>query len=101
MQPLPLVCRPARAKAAYQDVLPECEEILICSLCLWCVALQGAGATKLQPRESANRSVQYDSAMVENFLELSQGFFALMGGQIGFSASIDRIQRGRAYLRGR
>src|ERR1019366_10773936 len=74
------------------SVFPEREKVLICSLCLCCVALQGVGATKLQTRESANRSVQYDSAMVENFLELSRGFFALMGGQIGFSASIDRIE---------
>jgi hypothetical protein len=34
----------------------------------------------LQKRESANGFIQYDSAMVENFLELSGRFFALMGG---------------------
>src|ERR1022692_4155383 len=52
-------------------VLPEREEVLICSLCFCCVALQGVGATKLQKRESANGFVQYDSAMVENVLEIS------------------------------
>src|SRR5271165_4403009 len=72
--------------------LPEGEEVLICSLCLCCVALQSVGATKLQTSESANGSVQYDSAMVENFLKLSRGFFALARGQVGFSANIDRIQ---------
>src|SRR5208337_1804859 len=77
-------------------VVPQSQEILIRRLGLGRVALQHVSATKLQTRESANRSVQYDSAMVENFLELSRGFFALMGGQIGFSADIDRIQ-GRPF----
>jgi hypothetical protein len=48
-------------------ILPEREEVLICSLCLCCVPLQGIGAPKLQKCESAKGFIQY----VENFLEIN------------------------------
>ena len=73
-------------------IFPEREEILVRSVRLGRVTLHGISASDLEMRQGPNRGIQNNSAMVENFLELSGGCFALMGGQIGFSADIDRIQ---------
>ena len=68
------------------------DEILIRRLGLGGVALHSVGSADLEMRECADGFVEHNSAMVEDFLELGCGFAALMGGQIGFSADIDRIQ---------
>src|ERR1017187_10230011 len=73
-------------------VFPEDKEILIGGFRLCGIALQGVGASKLQMRQRTYGVADYDPAMVENFLELSGGFGALVRGQIGEATHINRIQ---------
>src|SRR5438034_59848 len=75
-------------------VLPQREEFLIGSTGFGGVALHSIGSAELEMRQCADRFVENDSAMVENFLELNSGLVALMPGQIGFAAHIDGMQSG-------
>ncbi len=75
-------------------VLPQREEFLIGSTGFGGVALHSIGSAELEMRQCADRFVENDSAMVENFLELNGGLVALMPGQIGFAAHIDGMQSG-------
>jgi hypothetical protein len=72
-------------------VFPEREEILISRLGLRAVALHGIGSADLKMGECSDGFVDYNSAMVENFLELGDDFAALVRGKIGFSAHVDGI----------
>ena len=49
-------------------------------------SLDGIDSADLEMRECADGFVSYNSTVVEDFLELGGCFFALMCGQIGFSA---------------
>ena len=73
-------------------VFPEREEILIGRLGFGGVALHGVGAGEAEMCQCADGLANYNSAMVEDFLELAGGFAALMRRQIGFAAHIDGIQ---------
>ena len=54
--------------------------------------MQHVGSCDLKTRQCSDRTVQHNSAMVEDFLELGGGFFAFMDRQIGFAAHIYGIQ---------
>jgi hypothetical protein len=73
------------------SVFPEREEILIGLLGFGGVALHRIGSADLEMRECADRVVEHNSAMAEDFLEFGGGFAALMGGQIGFSSNKNGI----------
>src|SRR5271170_3270946 len=73
-------------------VFPEREEILIGGLGLGGVALHGVGASDLETRQCTDGFVEHNPAMVEDFLELGGGFFALMRGQIRFAAHENGVQ---------
>lgn len=49
------------------------------------IALRVVSAGKLQVRQRSDGLVHHDSAMVEDFLELSGGFRALIRGQLNRS----------------
>ena len=74
--------------ASFQSV----RKSLICGAGLGGVALHRVGSADLEMRECSDRFVEHNSAMVKNFLELSDGFAALMCSEVGFSAHIDGIQ---------
>jgi hypothetical protein len=73
-------------------VFPEREEILVRRLGLGRVALHNIGSADLEMGEYSDGLVDYNSAMVEDFLELGGGFAALMRGQIGFASNKNGIQ---------
>ncbi len=75
-------------------VFPECEEILIGSLGFDGVALHSIGSADLEMRECSDGSVEHNSAMVEDFLKLSGGFSALIGGKISFATQVGGIKSG-------
>ena len=62
-------------------IFPEREEILIGRLGFGVVVLQGVGAGEAEMSECSDGFVEYNSAMVENFLELGSGFAALMAAR--------------------
>jgi len=68
---------------------PEREEILIGRLGFCGVALHGVSTSKLEVSRRADGFVHREPGVVEDLLELGGGFFALMGGQIGFAAHVD------------
>ena len=61
-------------------VFPQREEILIRGAGFDGVALHGIRSSDLKMGECADGFVDYDSTMVEDFLELGGGFAALLGG---------------------
>lgn len=77
------------------SVFPEREEILIGGLGFRHVAFHRVGSADLQMRECADGFVNYDPAMLQDFLEFGGGFAALMRGPICFPAHVDGILGGR------
>jgi hypothetical protein len=75
-------------------LFPHAQELLVCDFCLGRIALQNVGARKTKIGEGANRLVDDDAAMVEDFLELRCGFLTLMCGQVGFAPHENRVQAG-------
>src|SRR5216683_1210468 len=63
-------------------VFPEREEILVRGATLGDVALEGVGTTQLEMRQCTDGFVEHDPAMVNNFLELGCGLFALVRQQV-------------------
>jgi hypothetical protein len=61
-------------------VFPESEEILVGSAALGGVALHRVGASQLEMSQSADRFIQHNATMVEDFLELCRRFGAPMCG---------------------
>ncbi len=61
-------------------VFPEREKILIGTLGFGGVALHGVGSTNLKTSNRADRSVPYNSAVVQDFLEFSRCFGPSMNG---------------------
>ena len=55
-------------------VFPEREEILVLDAGLRQVTLDGIGAAEAKMGEGTDGFVEYDTAMVEDFLELPSGF---------------------------
>src|ERR1017187_844373 len=74
-------------------VFPEAEEILVGGLCLGLIARHSERSAQLQVRQRADGIADYNAAVIENFLEFRGGFGALVCGQIGLAAQIDRIER--------
>ena len=73
-------------------VFPECEEILVGSLCLGLISRQSERSAELQVRQCADGIADHDPAVIENLLEFRGGFGALVCGQIGLATHIDRIE---------
>src|SRR5580704_8736454 len=82
------------------SVLPQPEEMLIGRLGLSGVALHGIGSADLEMRECSDGFDDYNPAMVEDFLEFSGGFAALMRCQIGFSARKNGVQGSPRVIEG-
>src|SRR5215469_15508887 len=72
-------------------VFPEREKIAVGSAGIGGVALDSVGASEAEMRQRPDGFVKRNSAMVEDFLELSGRLAALMGRQIGFAANVYRI----------
>jgi len=55
-------------------VFPKCEEILVRGACFGCVSLHRVGTSQLEMGQCADRFIQNNAAMVENFLKLCCSF---------------------------
>src|SRR6266478_2980991 len=73
-------------------VLPEREESLVGGAALGSVALHSVGAAQLEVSQRADRFIQDDAPMVEDFLKLCCRFATPVRRKIGFSPYVDRIQ---------
>ena len=75
-------------------VFPQGKKILIRGAGFGGVALHRIGAPQLEMGQRADRFIQNDAAMVEDFLKLCCRFAALMCGKIGFSSHINGVKIG-------
>src|SRR5215469_9935592 len=89
-------------------VFPEGEEVLVrgtgfgtCCLCISTLGgyrLERIGSAELKMRQRANGLEYNNTAMVENFLELSSSFVAAIRSQIGEAANVNRIEISGAHV---
>src|ERR1700719_1285295 len=73
-------------------VFPQGKKILIRGAALGSVALHRVGAAQLEMGQRADRFIQNNASMVEDFLKLCCRFATSVRRKIGFSPYVDRIQ---------
>src|SRR5580693_4712587 len=77
-------------------VFPEGEEIFVGGAGVALVAREYVGASKLQVRQCADGVANHNPTMLEDFLELPNGFPTLARRQIGLATHIGRVEVGRS-----
>jgi len=73
-------------------VLPERQEIVVSAFRLHGIAREHESSRQLQARHRVHGIDEHDAAMIENPLELADGFGGLTCGEVRQSANIDGIQ---------
>src|SRR5579871_243619 len=74
-------------------VLPEAEEVLVCSSRFGGVALNGIGTTELKMGQRASNEVHHNSSVIQELLELDGGRASIVRQQVSFAAQIGGVQR--------
>ena len=72
-------------------VFPDVEEILIGAASFRRIAGQYIGPAKLQMRQRAQRQVEYDAAVIDNFLEFTCGGSSVASRQERQAADVNRV----------
>ena len=77
-------------------ILPQREEIVIGAFRLRVVARERERSRQLQARQGVHGIDEDDAAMIENPLELGDGFGGLTGGEVRQAANVDGVQARRS-----